>query len=431
MNQQILNPFSPDFDHDDDYNFFGKPSFLFDTPIPNFEMESYNQGELASPCPSHSNSEENTANKPTSSNSNDKGANGPKCLIEISNSEKKVDHIELEEKENEKEQPTEIKLNDLKNEEALNQPKSKTEEKDNFYGLQAIKRKNRHNFEEIDEMLEGGKNTTKIEENFMAKSNKSTEVNESGEVENQEYLGRKRKIPDPDEKKVTKKEGKGRTKIGSGIEGEHTKLKEDNLMFKIKSNFNNWLLNLINSFLDEDQKLLKMNFVKFSKNINAKENLEFLKKELWEIFDSLEISSIYSKIHREQGADVNKKKIKEIMKGDKEVVKKMLKLTYGEWLDIYRFKEIEPVLINEIGEEKLNDRVVGFIKKAYSDEAKDLYKKNKDEKEATDFVSSLLVMVYNFKLWFSMKKPRKKREKQNQNDVNGNQGDKKRIILEN
>lgn len=429
---------SPLFDHDESINCFSNP-FGYDTPINIYNMEhvldSFNscEGDI---CGSPLNSEENSDNKPTSPNSNNKAVKGPKCVeeIQISNSEKNLEQNVIKQNEVKFHFSTEIKKDQIKidnlkdeDEKPLSHSKSKIEDMD-FYHLEEIKRKFLRN-SKIENILEGGKNTSKIEENFMSKSNKSTEENEDlDKNENSEFLQKKRRVPDPDEKKVSKKEGKGRTKIGSEVEGEHTKLKEDNLMFKIKSNFNNWILNLVNSFLEDDQKLLKMNFVKFSKNINAKDNLVFLTMKLYDIFDSLEISSIYSKVNREQGPNVNKKKIKEIMEGNNEKVKKMLNLTYEEWLDIYRLKDIQPELIGEIGEYALKGRVIDFLEKAYNDEIKDLKKRQKNEREAIDFISSLSVMIYNYRLWFSMKKPRKKRAKQDQNNMVSN-SDKKQIIL--
>ena len=446
MNQDLLNtsldflvtsPFL-DQDHEDSIAYFSNP-FGFENigpyQIKEQMLEQFNSCEIGcSPCPSPSNSEENSANKQTSCKSNDKTGKNPKCLeIQINNSEKNEGKNEIKENGSIIKPTTEIKkeqiyLDSLKNEESLSLPNSKIEE-NNFYHLEAIKKKFWSILEKIDDLLQGGKNTTRIEENYMAKSKRSPEENEN---ENPQYLSKKRKIIDLDDTRINKKEGKGRTKLGSKMECEHTKLKEDKLMFKIKSNINNWILNLINSFLEEDQKLLKMNFSQFSKNINSKDNLKFLEMKLWEIFSNLEISSIYSKVSREKGLNVNKKKIEEIMKGDNEIVKKMLKITYEEWLDIYRFKEIKSELIEEIGEDKLNGRVIDFLKKAYTCEIKDLKKKEKDEREAVDFVSSLLVMIYNFKLWFSMKRPRIKRTQKNQNDMNENltNMNKKQVNLE-
>ena len=100
------------------------------------------------------------------------------------------------------------------------------------------------------------------------------------------------------------------------------------------------------------------------------------------------------------------------MESDNEIAKKMLNLKYGEWLDIFTFTKNQIDIIDEIREDKLKDRVVGFLKEAYTDEIEDLIKRNKNEKEANDYVSSLLVMIYNYRLWFDLRKSRKRRARE-------------------
>ena len=186
-------------------------------------------------------------------------------------------------------------------------------------------------------------------------------------------------------------------------------MKEDNLIYKIKSNFNNWLLNLVNKYLPESQKLVKINFQDFSKVINTNENIRFLKMELSEIF-SKNISKVYSKkIQEKDGINLNKNIIEEIMKSDNEKAKTLLKLTYKDGLDLYRFKENEN-LKKILNDKAINEkgRVDEFLFNTFQKEIKKI-----GEEKAYDFVSSLMVMVYNYERWFLLKFPRKKRENKN------------------
>ena len=207
----------------------------------------------------------------------------------------------------------------------------------------------------------------------------------------------------------------GRKKDGDDS-GKHKKNSEDNIIFKIKSNYNNWLLNLINKFIEKyspnSEKLKKIDFQNFSKIINQEKNISFLNMKLCEIF-SQNISLIYSKLINENGGkDHNKKIIERIMKSEDEklkIVKELLKITYKDGLDIYRFKENETNLSKTLIDEIINlmeGRVDKFLKDTYKNEIK----KNQNNEAAYDFVSSLLIMVYNYERWFLMKTPRKKKE---------------------
>ena len=225
-------------------------------------------------------------------------------------------------------------------------------------------------------------------ENFLC--NKRKNNNEIEEVKGKEKIETK----------------KGRKKNGDDS-GKHKKTSDDNMMYGIKSNLNNWLRNLINKYLPKNQKLLKIDFQVFSKIINVEKNREFLKMTLAEIF-SQNISPIYSKIITEKGAKYNKKIIDEIMKSNNEKAKLLLQITYKEGLDLYRFKENETNLKQVLGNEIINEikgRVDEFLYDAFEKE-----KEKIGEREADDYVSSLLVMVYNYERWFFLKTPKIKKE---------------------
>ena len=232
------------------------------------------------------------------------------------------------------------------------------------------------------------------------KKEKETEIEKEikKKIETENFLGRKREIREEEEKKRGRKSNANKTE-------KHTKMGEDNLMFKIRSNFNNWLLLLINKFLPKGEKLKKIKFLDFSKRINAKENIEFLRMKIGDIFSS-DISKLYKK-EGESSADYNKKIIDEIMKSGDEKVKLILNLTYKDALDLYRFKENETNLKEILGEEFINEikgRVDEFLFGTYDN----VIKNKIGESEADEYVSSLLVMIYNYERWFMLKSPRKK-----------------------
>ena len=282
-----------------------------------------------------------------------------------------------------------------------------------FYSYKKIIELFGDNLENSNKILTGeGKNTKKIE-NKLIKTEKSYCPREKDKNKN---LGKKRK--NNTEIIEEKKENKHGRKTKDDNPGEHTKMNDDNLMFKIKSNFNNWLLDFINKNLDKSKQLLKINFQDVSKNINTIENQKFLKMELCEIF-SKNVSSLYNKkIKGKDGVDINKRIIEEIMEGKNEKAKKILKMTYKDALDLYRFKE-NIILKETLGKDiKIEEkgRVDGFLFNTFENE-----KEKMGYYEADDFVSSLLVMVYNYERWFLLKSPRQKKKKAIEVEIKENQ----------
>ena len=387
FNNDRLNPFDNNFSH---FNL----SQQLDEKIPlSFTLDQINKSEDIPDEPyklekSPNNSEENLSRKKTlASNASRKNSSEnnfqleiqiPKSLEKIPNFEKSQNFDELNHKNNRK----------------------KSLEIYEFNSLKKILEKNGAKLEKvIDILTDNGINTKNIEKKL-----ENTE-----KVEKKKLTGNKRKNDEIEENKQKKENTKGRKKEGDNS-GEHTKMKDDNLMFKIKSNLNKWLLNLVNEYLPDSQKLLKIDFKDFSKVINRNENLKFLKMDLREIF-SKNISKVYSKkILEEDGAKINKNIIEEIMKSNNEKAKAVLKLKYKDGLDLFRFQENENIK-KILGDEIINDikgRVDEFLLKTFNEEMKKI-----GEENASDFVSSLLVMVYNYERWFLLKFPRKKRENTN------------------
>ena len=270
-----------------------------------------------------------------------------------------------------------------------------------------IMQKYGNNFKDLN-LTGEGENTKNIEKNLKKEEkSKNSEKNEN-------LLSKKRKKEEKIDEKIIKnieiiKRGRKKNEDNSGVGGVHTKMKEDNLMYTIKSNYNNWLLKVINIFLPDNQKLMKINFKEFSKIINTNENKKYLEMELSEIF-SKNISDIYSKVQEKHGKNRNETIIQEIMESNNENAKKLLKIKYKDGLDLYRFKENENegYLKKILGDEilnKIDGRVDELLTKSFERERK------KNEIGANDFVSSLLVMIYNYERWFSIKTPRKPRAK--------------------
>ena len=380
--KQILHEFNP--------SPFEDNSLLISDPIN--ESENILEESSKQEKPSN-NSEENLSKRKTFA-SNGSSKNNSENNIQLSENKtpKILDNNPISEKSQNLDE-----LNQTNNRE-------KSLEDYKFKSVETILEKYAVKLEKVKNILTiNGKNIKTIEK----------KLSNNEKIEKKKLIGNKR-TNDAIEEKIEKKENtKGRKKEGDNS-GEHTKMKEDNLMFKIRSNFNKWLLNLVNKYLPDSQKLMKIDFKKFSKVINTNENLKFLKMKLSEIF-SINISKVYSKkIMEEDGINFNKNIIEDIMKSDNEKAKALLKLTYKDGLNLFRFQENENIK-KILGDEIINDikgRVDEFLFNTFQKEIEKI-----GEEEANDFVSSLFVMVYNYERWFLLKFPRKKRENTNKTEI--------------
>ena len=309
--------------------------------------------------------------------------NNTKDLEKKLNKPKKLNNTGKKEKENlldNKKLVPQNRVPDIRNEENLsnsNEIKQVNYEetfKENYISPEEIDNKYK-----INNRMEILRAKMKKEENFLGKKRKSNEIGEEKEEV---------------EVKIDKE------KEGDNF-GRNTKIREDHLILKTKSYSINWLRKRINKYLRR-KKILKMDYKAFGEIINTKKNKGFLKMTLDKIFS-------LNTTEKENSENYNKNLIKEIMESDNEEAKSLLKLTYKEGLDLFRYKENETNLKEKLGNKIINDieeRVEKFLLKSY-----DKKKEKNGEYIADDYTSSLKVIVYNFERWFSLKTPRKERKK--------------------
>ena len=243
-------------------------------------------------------------------------------------------------------------LDNLKNTE---HQKSKNK---NFIVLEA---KQNYPLEEIKKVSKGGINTKKFEENFKAKKNIDSQVLKRKKRRNRDKVIKKvskekekgsieigRDVKDehnelsPDENEIysfndlsqkknsidlfqnehnelSKEKKKGRIKKDSNEEGQHNKFSPGNSAKKCESNFDNSMLDLVNSFLQEDEKLIKINYKELSNNINKEEKLKVFGMKLCEIFAEFKICSLYNK------KEGKTNKTEKIIEGENEIKNKKLR----------------------------------------------------------------------------------------------------------
>lgn len=156
---------------------------------------------------------------------------------------------------------------------------------------------------------------------------KSPEKNENKLIENKKNkpnhcINQKRKRNNITE---DKKQNMGRKKKDSISDSQHDKYSDDNVIYKMKTKFNNFIYSHLNSYLKEKRiKKIKQEYIK---NGNKEYNIEFLESTI-EDFLLKPISSKY----KEQSSNEN---IIKNLKNRFPEVKQFLNQTYNEGLNNY------------------------------------------------------------------------------------------------
>ena len=248
------------------------------------------------------------------------------------------------------------------------------------------------------------------ENNSKNKSNNKENINNNKEVKiieikNKVYFRAEHiegnGIENLNNKKSYKYGRKTQEEKNNGINGNHTRYSEDNIIRKIKSFFGKSLFKFIN------QNLQNSNFIKLeiavNKELKKDYNLKLFNMTLKEIYSKSNISNKYKHEKRNK----NEKLIKEIYSKSKETsVIKILNLTYLEAFDIFRrnIKEnnyISPCLQKKIeGTDILDNKkfedVISLIDKIKKEEKN----KNGDIEQYINYVKNLCL---NFENWFEKK----------------------------
>ena len=196
----------------------------------------------------------------------------------------------------------------------------------------------------------------------------------------------------------------------NGKKGNHTKDKEDNIISKIKSNFQKYFYKFLLNCFKKKEDSLKMN-IKVIKSLKKDYNLELFKKTFKEIFIQENISSKYK--HKEQ--DANLKLINKIYEENKEKESiKILNLTYLEVFDIFRrkLKDISPELKEKVKGTKILDTMYFKDAEAFIKEQIKKREKKDDKKDEIDkYIEDIKRLILEFESWFENKIGRREKKK--------------------
>ena len=207
---------------------------------------------------------------------------------------------------------------------------------------------------------------------------------------------------------------RGRKNKGSKENRNHSKINDDNMILKIKNNFSNSIVDLLNnSFIYRGPEILDGNphtnkFLKINGQINKKikkdNNINMLNTKIKD-FLSENVSPKFQKAEK----DHNKKLIEKIQEQNKEVkILSILELTYKDMLDIFN-GNISDELKLKIKDIKIFDnfsKLEDFLEK--------MRKKEEDEGMPDEFINKYIEkmrrLCKGFEEWFNAKLGRNKKK---------------------
>lgn len=192
------------------------------------------------------------------------------------------------------------------------------------------------------------------------------------------------------------------------------KFQNDEIILKIKSNINKYIIDFINFLIEEKNKsltsriispennmLLPIKYDLISRPLTRNFNLELLDTPLFNILSN-DINGNYPKN--------NFNIINHIMNSEDnnyQTLKSALKLTWKDYLNIFRYNNsqlnIDENLLKLIGE-KFN-KIDAFIKNI----------KNIKEEEKNDYIISVLLNLFNYERYFINKQTRKRTDEKKKN----------------
>ena len=199
---------------------------------------------------------------------------------------------------------------------------------------------------------------------------------------------------------------KGRKPTKNNNSKTHDKLKPDNIIIKIKAKIFEYSILFLNTILNkvnENEKLLSLDYKKYINKMKSEENIKYLNMKLKDLF-SREISKKYST----KPKDFNKNLIKkELKKSTDETIKFAFNITLRDWLDLFTLKKSIEGLLQEYN---CVDKNIDCekIKKSIFDV--DVFLNKIMDKNGKEYLTPFIFLLYNYERWFSIKRGRKNKK---------------------
>ena len=177
---------------------------------------------------------------------------------------------------------------------------------------------------------------------------------------------------------------------------KHNKFNSDNIMRKIKVKLLKYLVLYTNHFIKHNNFKLKYLNYSITSTLSKKKELELLGMHVKDLL-SKNISPKFTSLK----ADYNKENIQHIIKNEKdnEVLMFILNLTFREWIDIFILKK-NNINYGVLNEKSSKDIIENMPKIG---ELMDIIL----TKEGSKYLSNFLFWLYNYEIWFSIKRNRK------------------------
>ena len=179
----------------------------------------------------------------------------------------------------------------------------------------------------------------------------------------------------------------------------------DEIVLKIKSNITIYIFSLINSLIKEiinnnkKHKLMPLKYGLISRPMDKIFNIKLLNQPIYTILSNDTSNKDVKKNYNIINNIINSNN------KDYLIIKKALELTWGDYLDIFRYN-YTPKLIEKIGKNILDeiknkfDKIDSFMSELY-------VQKYDNDDEKNDYLSSVLLLTYNYERYFMLKKIRK------------------------
>lgn len=280
-------------------------------------------------------------------------------------------------------------------EKQINEPYPKNEARkddksfENFYSVEQIKKTLEKNEKTKDfNKIFTKNNNIEAAENKLCNRKRKRKKEERGLIE--------------DNSKGEKKTKRGRKTNKGKYYEEHNRMSDDNIIKKIKAKLFFYSLQFLNNIMnktnEDKERLYKLDY-KYIEKMNKGIDTKFLKMPLQDLF-SMDITSKFKRISSNYNQNFIQKIInqEEIVK-DYDTVIFVLKMTFGEWLDMFTYKKDINYLknkykeYNNINYEKIENNVF-----CVNDLLNEIRVSNDEI-----YLNTFIFYLYNYERWFAVK----------------------------
>ena len=285
---------------------------------------------------------------------------------------------------------------------------TKNESNKNCFSLEEIKDILKNN--QICEKLKKNKIIEDAEYKLFNKKRKRENDNEEKNKDNDLNIIIENKEEDVKKPKrgrrINDEDNKNKSKI------EHNKYSEDNIIKKIKAKILCYSLlflnNVLKSTIKDKVKLCKLDY-KYANQLKKGIDLDYLKMSLKDLY-SMNVSPKFRSLKN----DFNKITINNILENkvivqDYSTIKFALDLKFEKWMELFTYKKnIYEIIKDYEGFENVNIEIIKKSLIGVEELLKEIF-----EKDGQQYCSIFTFFLYNYEKWFSIKKGRVLKNKNN------------------